>query len=89
MAGKIDTGGQVAPMTRGTYKILCECCSKEQGQDGMTLLDYAAVEIAAQLVASTRPIDAKGHAIADVIARGAYDMAAALVAEKRRREGGE
>jgi len=77
MTNTNDTGGPAYPVTDEFGIVI----------PGMTMLDYAAVEIAAQLVASTRPIDAKGHAIADVIARGAYDAAAALVAEKRRREG--
>ena len=79
MTNTNDTGGPAYPVTDEFGIVI----------PGMTMLDYAAVEIAAQLAASLWPIDAKGHAIEDVVARSAYNVAAALVAEKRRREGGE
>ena len=76
MAGKIDTGGPVAPMTDEFGIVI----------PGMTLLDWFAGKSACGLVDGGI---VRGCGFGDTeIARNAYNIAAALVAEKRRLEGG-
>jgi len=72
---KHDTGGPAMPHNRSL--ALCEHCAQEQAHPGMTLLDWFAGQVVVGLYAGN----------AEAIARVAYDRAAALVAEKRKREG--
>jgi hypothetical protein len=93
MTDKHDTGGPAAPMT-----IIRDAEMKRVGEDhdtihyemhgqesmtipGMTLLDWFAGQVAAQIQNSDLSLRS------DSIAEQSYLVAAALVAEKRRREG--
>lgn len=96
MTDKHDTGGPAAPMT-----IIRDAEMKRVGEDhdtihyemhgqesmtipGMTLLDYAAAEIMAHNMDRWRHDHEMDFA---ECAHESYSAAAALVAEKRRREG--
>lgn len=72
MTTKHDTGGPAWPSQR---PCLCEQCGEAAAYGGMTLLDW----FAGQAVASGSGQRCTAEEI--------YTMAAALVAEKRRREG--
>lgn len=75
MSEQIDTGGPAYPWA-----------NESSGADGMTLLDYFAGEVLKGQYASQSdscPILEKHF---DSISRKAYSQAAAMVAEKRRRE---
>ena len=77
-----DTGGPAYPRPYSTNGLA------EDGPDvGMTLLDWFAGKAACGLVDGGL---VRGCGFGDTeIARNAYNIAAALIAEKRRREGGE
>jgi len=75
MTNKHDTGGPAMPHNRSL--ALCEHCAQEQAHPGMTLLDW----FAGQAIAGKCDLDPDQYSV------WAYDLAEALVAEKRKREG--
>jgi hypothetical protein len=77
MDTKIDTGGPAFPHPAGWRR-------DPEISDGMTWLDFAAIEAMRGLL-SDRENHVEPRA---VLADDAYDIASALLAEKRRREGG-
>jgi len=72
MSNETDTGGQA---------FACQY-SKYENQGGMTLLDY----FAGQIIASGRAFGSARVVHYRDMAKEAYDFAAIMIAEKRRRE---
>lgn len=99
---RIDTGGPAYPEhhyfdpERGQHGQ--HVTASDIGCGGMTMLDYFAGQALTGIIAHpSRPgwKDSKGRSTTDapddgpIIACIAYELAAAMLAEKRRREGGD
>ncbi len=77
-----DTGGNAYPETVTFTSENCPALPRAYGCEGMTLLDYFAGQVIVSLAALPQY-----QAVDDcILAHASYSLAAAMVAEKRRRE---